>query len=79
MDVVAGCAFAVVALLSTVGAIGLLTAALFRLMSSNADPFGPAFLFCGALLLAAVAVTCWRVVLPAKASGDGVDSGRRNA
>ena len=71
MDVAAGCAVIAVTFLSSVGTLGLLTAALSRLMSADADPFGPAFLFSGALVLAAVAVTCWRAALRAGAGRHG--------
>lgn len=70
MDAAAGCAVTMVALMSAVGAIALLTAALVRLTSPDADPFGPAFMFCGAVVLAAAAVTCGRATLRENAGDD---------
>ncbi|CAA9429909.1 MAG: hypothetical protein AVDCRST_MAG64-3410 [uncultured Phycisphaerae bacterium] len=67
IDVFAGCVVVAVAMVSAVGAVGLFAVAVARLWSTDADPFGPAFMFCGSLVLAAVAVTCGRAALPGHA------------
>ena len=58
----AGCTIVVGGLMCGLAAVGLFAMAIRSVAVPSADPLGPALMFCGGVVLLALAILCWRAL-----------------